>query len=175
MKDSIVIRNWRWDDFPQIVSRYYGFFKEVRHNPDLGIHLGPKKPSMAQEVEWFSRFYIDLLRGDAVASLAEVEGKVVGWAQVHKTDKRAELRHVGTFGICIIDGYRSQGIGTKLLKSLIKKSRGKFEIINLSVFAKNKAAIRLYEKCGFKKYGLEKRAIKRGRRYYDRYHMSLEL
>lgn len=175
MDGKVVIRDLEWEDFSQLVKGYYSFFEEVKQNPNVGIHLGNRKPSLAEEAKWFSSLYIDILNGDAVASIAEVGGKVVGICSIGKRDRRDELKHVGTLGIWITQGNRGRGIGTKLVNSCLKSAKSKFEIVDLTVFSKNKNAMRLYQRFGFKKYGFAKKAVKRGKLYMDKYLMSREL
>lgn len=175
MLENVVIRNLEWEDFRQLVAGYYSFFDELKRNPNLGIHVGGRRPDMAEEVDFFSRLYKKVLDKDAVASVAELDGKLVGICTVDRRDARPDNRHVGTLGIWILEGYRNSGIGTKLVKSCIKKSRGSFEIIDLTVFAGNRAALALYKSCGFEKYGFARKFVKRGNRYLDKYFMSLEL
>ena len=57
------------------------------------------------------------------------------------------------------------GIGTALMKDLVKRSKGRFEILVLDVMSINKAAMGLYKKLGFKVYGtLPKGYMRQGRR-----------
>ncbi len=171
----VTIRNLRWEDFRQHTKNFLSYYDEAKKNPNLGIMVGGKRPKMAEEIEWFSTLYKNTLKGDAVTSVAEADGKIVGMCNVITAEARAEVRHCGTLGIAIIKEYRGKGIGEKLIRHSIRKSRGKFEIIKLGAFANNAAAIRLYKKCGFREYGLGKRFIRRGDRYIDEVFMSMEL
>jgi RimJ/RimL family protein N-acetyltransferase len=175
MRDSVIIRDLRWEDFRQQTENFYGFYDEIKHNPNLGIFVGGKRPKMTDEVDWFSSLYKDLLVGDAVASVAEVGGMVVGMCEIIRGDKRVDKRHIGTLGIAIIKGHRGKGIGTKLIGSCLKKAKGKFDIVKLSAFATNPVAVKLYKNAGFREYGLGKKFIKRGKRYIDEYFLSIEL
>ena len=175
MSSPVVIRDVEWEDFRQHTRNFLSYYDEVKKNPDLGILVGGKKPKMTEEVEWFAGFYKRLLVGDAVASLAECDGKVVGMCDINRTVLREDVRHKGAMGIAILKDYRNMGIGTKLVKSCIKKARGRFEIITLSAFSSNKAALGLYEKCGFRRYGVGKRFIKRNGKYLDEVFLCLEL
>jgi RimJ/RimL family protein N-acetyltransferase len=175
MKESVTIRDLQWEDFEQHTKNFYGFYDELKQNPDLGILVGGKRPKMTEEVDWFASFYKNLLSGDAIASVAEVDGRIVGMCNITRVNKNVNVRHIGTLGIAIIKGQRGKGIGTKLISSCLKKAKGKFEIVKLSAFTVNPAAIRLYKNAGFEYYGTGKKFIKRGKRYIDEYFMSLEL
>lgn len=64
-------------------------------------------------------------------------------------------KHVSTLGIIIRKGYRRMGLGTYLIKEIIKLAKKELKtrpkIIKLSVYSGNKPAIQFYKKCGFKK------------------------
>ena len=78
--------------------------------------------------------------------------RVVGWAAVYRFDMPS-LSHNGKFGMSVLPEYREMGLGTKLLARILKTSRGKFRVLYLEVFWKNKRARRLYEKMGFVRCG----------------------
>ena len=53
-------------------------------------------------------------------------------------------------------------MGKALLLKTIEGCRGRFEVITLEVFSNNLAAKKLYEKVGFKTYGVLPGGVKRG-------------
>lgn len=70
-------------------------------------------------------------------------------------DDNAERR--GYLGIQLAQGYRGKGFGRKLMQAAIDDARRYgFEVIELTVFQSNIAAIELYEKLGFKHTGYGK-------------------
>lgn len=81
-----------------------------------------------------------------------------------------KLAHQSLFAIIIAKQYRSRGIGTILIKELIKlaKERFKLEIMHLEVYEGNPAQ-KLYERLGFVKYGVHKKFLKDlNGKYYDK-------
>lgn len=67
-------------------------------------------------------------------------------------------RHVARFGITVHDDYQNQGLGTILTMYMVEiaKERG-IKKVSLEVLVDNERAIKVYERCGFKKEGrLEK-------------------
>ena len=96
------------------------------------------------------------------------ENKIIGTLKYSTIYDRIEIDN-----IFVEENYRRKGIGNKLLIELINlaKNRNKNEII-LEVNDKNEAAIKLYEKNGFKNIGIRKK-------YYNNTHdaniMSLSL
>ncbi|WP_430252626.1 GNAT family N-acetyltransferase [Providencia vermicola] len=71
--------------------------------------------------------------------------------------------------------FRGLGVAEKLLQSVKNYAREHVEQIMLSVVDGNIAAIKLYEKQGFKIYGVEPRALKEGSEYRDEILMALIL
>jgi ribosomal protein S18 acetylase RimI-like enzyme len=71
--------------------------------------------------------------------------------------------------------YRGQNVGETLLRHLLKYafSLEGIEQVQLSVIANNKRAIKLYEKLGFKTFGVQARYFKVGGAYMDQQCMQL--
>ncbi len=67
------------------------------------------------------------------------------------------------------------GLGTALVAQVIEHAAQVVEEVRLTVVASNTAAVRLYARAGFEQYGLERRALKVGDRYYDELLMALAL
>lgn len=77
-------------------------------------------------------------------------------------------RHKGTLvGMYVRDSARGRGAGQALIEALLVEAAGKVEQVNLVVSERNLAARRLYERCGFTAYGLEKRSLKYRDQYFD--------
>ena len=88
--------------------------------------------------------------------IAKLNGKIVGFAGVIDTVDQLEITN-----IVVKKDFRKKGIGNELLEQLIKlaKENGK-DKITLEVNSTNLAAIKLYEKNGFKNVGFR-------RKYYN--------
>ena len=74
---GIIIRELEPSDFVDIVGYYFRFYEEVKENPLFGVVLSSKKPSMNDELRWFSGLYDAVVRGDTVAFVAEARGRAV--------------------------------------------------------------------------------------------------
>lgn len=72
-----------------------------------------------------------------------------------------KFKHHALFAIIVSEDYRNKGIGTILLKDVIRRAKEDFnlEIIFLETFHEN-PAVRFYERLGFKKFGVHKKFIK---------------
>ena len=101
--------------------------------------------------------------------------RIVGDACIEGTGN-PRFRHRATLAISVEKAYWGQGIGTSLISRLISfaKDAG-IEIISLDVRADNYNAIRLYEKFGFKRYGVFEKYFKIGSQYADAVYMNLYL
>ena len=61
------------------------------------------------------------------------------------------------YNIAVIPEYRKKGIGTELMKTLLKYSnKNKLEFLSLEVRESNFEAISIYKNLGFKKMGVRK-------------------
>jgi ribosomal protein S18 acetylase RimI-like enzyme len=169
------IRELEWKDYPHLAENYFALYDEVKENPDLGISLLPERPTMSEEADWFVHLFRRVLDGTCVAAVAEEDGKAVGLCTVDRKAPQSEGRHIGVLGISVARAWRGRGIGRALLQDVISRSRGKFELIELAVYASNDAARQLYRSVGFRPWGTLPKGIRRGERHIDLEHMVLEL
>lgn len=89
-----------------------------------------------------------------------------------------KIKHKGNLvGVYCDPNYRKLGITQQLIQKIIDvvTEQGLIKTINLSVLSENNAAISLYKKLGFSKYGVEPKALYDGTIYYDEDLMILEL
>ena len=104
--------------------------------------------------------------------VALAEGNVVGWCDIYPSAFEG-FRHKGTLGMGIIQEYRGQGIGQRLMKAALAAGRRYgFKRVELDVFASNKPAIKLYKKLGFATEGRKRNARKIDGRYDDIFVMA---
>jgi ribosomal protein S18 acetylase RimI-like enzyme len=125
-----------------------------------------RKVSEKEESKYVRNLIHKIENKKSVALVAEQDGKILGFGDVHKNPLDA-LRYVGSFGIGIRKEARGMGIGEKLAGLLIKeaKKKLKIKIIELHVFANNTPAINLYKKLGFEEVG----RIRKGNYYYGKF------
>lgn len=105
------------------------------------------------EKEWVRQFD----GTSCVLFIAEVDGRLVGQADVHpgRTPKES---HVGTLGIAIRDRYRGLGLGRALMEQCLEWMRDRqFKKACLQVFSTNARAIALYRSMGFEIEGIRPR------------------
>jgi ribosomal protein S18 acetylase RimI-like enzyme len=94
-----------------------------------------------------------------------------------RREQRVKTGHKAfVFGMYVLPEHRRQGVGRALLETVISRATELgVRQVNLSVTHANKAAVRLYESCGFERFGLEKDAFRIGHDFYDVAHMALRL
>lgn len=116
--------------------------------------------SLKDEKKWLDNILNGSIKGDKVYLLAECDKKIIGSASVErKTEQRRT--HVGGFGICILQEFTGIGVGRRMMSVLEKEARGmKLNMLELSVFGKNKIAQDLYKKMEFRVAGKFPKAIK---------------
>jgi len=88
------------------------------------------------------------------------------------------VRHKGAFlGVYVAPAGRGQGAGGRYYarRSAQVRALPGLEQIALSMVKENAAALRLYRALGFVEYGLERRALHVGNRYYDETPLALKL
>jgi RimJ/RimL family protein N-acetyltransferase len=90
---------------------------------------------------------------------------------------RAKNRHkAAVVGMYVVHEQMGRGIGGALLKALVEDARAsRLELLVLTVTEGDSAALRLYERCGFRSFGIEPHAIKVDDRTYAKNHMYLTL
>ncbi len=100
--------------------------------------------------------YLHTMLGQHGIMLHALDGdRLVGWCDVRKHDA-PPMAHCGTLGMGIIEGYRGQGLGKRLLgatlNAIVASDLG-IERIELSVWRSNTRAQALYRSFGFVEEG----------------------
>ena len=115
-----------------------------------------------------------LLAGAGVQYVAlDDAGEVVGWCDVVRFDQEG-FSHSWRLGMGLLPAFRGRGIGRRLAEAAIAAARERgAERIELEVFASNTRAIALYERLGFVREGVKRRARKLGGDYDDDVIMAL--
>lgn len=108
-----------------------------------------------------------------LALVAERGGEVVGSAGLHP-GIAVRRRHVAMLGISVAAPHIGTGVGTALMQGLIDYADhwGQLLRIELTVFADNQRAIRLYERFGFEHEGRARAYALRDGRYEDVLYMA---
>jgi putative acetyltransferase len=91
--------------------------------------------------------------------VAEAEGEAIGLAGLSVGQGR--LRHSGHVFLFVAREHQRKGVGTRLLETLLDVADRWLLLrrVELTVFAENERAWRLYERNGFEKEGLRKLSV----------------
>ena len=91
---------------------------------------------------------------------ATLNGVPVGIANIYVPVYK-RFAHQCLFAIVVDEKHRGKGIGSAFMGEIIKQAKERFhiEMLHLEVY-KGNPAIRLYERLGFKEYGIHKRFFK---------------
>jgi L-phenylalanine/L-methionine N-acetyltransferase len=106
--------------------------------------------------------------------LAFVDGAVAGHAGLHPWGKSPRRAHVRGLGMAVQGRYQGQGVGTALMQALMDLADKWLPVtrIELTVFADNERAVKLYRKFGFEIEGTHKAYALRDGKYVDTYAMA---
>ncbi|MBO3753367.1 MAG: GNAT family N-acetyltransferase [Candidatus Brockarchaeota archaeon] len=118
-------------------------------------------PSEENADKWISFIRDTLVRGKSFLFLAKIGNKPIGFCTSSIFETPLEVSEpMGSINdLYVLPEFRRRGVGRKLMVESLRKLKAKgVEAIRLSVLKENKAAVRLYEKLGFKiyQYGMEK-------------------
>lgn len=87
--------------------------------------------------------------------VAEIQGKVVGWASLSKFSDRCAYARTAELSFYVKDGFRGMGIGKKLLESILLKGKeaGLHTVIS-KITSNNETSLHLHEEAGFEYIGV---------------------
>ena len=119
-----------------------------------------KKLNLKEERTYLKQILKEMKEGTRVDLVLDIDGKICGSARVSLLNEKTK-GHVSELGISLIKDIRGRGLGEKLLRKIIEKAQKelKIKIVTLYAYSKNKVAINLYKKVGFKKLGTIKKGI----------------
>ena len=117
-----------------------------------------KAPTREEEQEWFTGVLKDIKEGNKTYMAVFVDNAYAGSGEIRRGKGRR--KHTGEVGLSLGSAFRSEGIGTELLRTLVDEGRASgLRLLTLNCFETNDAALRVYEKVGFKKAGVIPGAI----------------
>lgn len=127
--------------------------------------------SSPQEAEDSAQRWISFCRYNCSLTAVK-DGEVIGLSTLYLQPYR-KLIHQSEMGIIVRRGFRSSGIGSLLLSSIMNLAKEKhgIELLHLQVTAHN-PAIRLYKRFGFREFGRQTHWIKNQGAYTGRVFME---
>lgn len=106
--------------------------------------------------------------------VAERDGRVLGSAGLHPTGPALRRRHAAMLGVSVAPEAQGQGVGRALMTALCDYADRWAQLLRLelTVYADNERAIRLYRSLGFEQEGLHRGYALRDGRYVDAFSMA---
>ncbi|EJZ18029.1 GNAT family N-acetyltransferase [Rhizobium sp. Pop5] len=105
--------------------------------------------------------------------VAVIADEVIGWCDISRHFFPSHA-HRGRLGMGILPAYRGRGLGRRLIETTLRTAReAGFARVELDVYEDNSRAIALYEKVGFKREGIIRRAARIDGRFIDAIGMAL--
>ena len=100
--------------------------------------------------------------------IAKINGKIVGWAALSDVSDRCVYSGVAEVSIYVDIEYWGQGIGDRLLKSLIKESESAgIWTLQAGIFSENESSIKLHQRNGFRIIGIREKIGKMETKWRD--------
>lgn len=172
MAEALAIREMAAPDLPA--------YKALRDGL-LAAHPEAFSSDAETERERAPETYLARVAGPGAAwpfTLVAWRGGTLAGAITCEREARIKTRHIGHIvGMMVPPEARGAGVGSALLDACIARCRASREVglLTLSVTSGNEAALRLYERAGFVRYGRLERAIRVGNRYHAKDLMVLDL
>lgn len=166
---DITLRLINKDDAKGILRMWNSIVREDDFIMDI------KPDTLKSEIKWVEEEITKLKKHQKIQLIAIYNNKIIGQCALQKAKGRKT--HVAKYGLSIMDGFRSQSIGTILSEETIKLAKKYLgiKLIKLSLMEDNKRALRLYKKLGFKKVGIIPGAVLKKGRYIGQLYMYKEL
>jgi ribosomal protein S18 acetylase RimI-like enzyme len=126
-------------------------------------------------MEWWEKRLGD--NDDSLVLGALEDGKLVG-AVGMAFEQREKTRHkASVFGMYVAPIARGRGAGRALIHQALAAARQTpgIELVVLTVSDGNQSAIALYERAGFRTFGIEPKAIRVGDRFIAKVHMACQI
>jgi len=159
--EKVVIRKPKKGDEKDLMIFYNSLVEEKT------MTLAVKKVTLKKEREFVQKCLKQEKEKTGVHFALEINEIILGMSGV--TIDGVITHHVGRFGIILKKEARGKGLGFKLAKTVISEAKKKLKvkIVTLNVSHRNKVAIGLYKKLGFKEVGIIKKALNFFGRYDD--------
>ncbi|MCX6732878.1 MAG: GNAT family protein [Candidatus Roizmanbacteria bacterium] len=147
---DILIRHVRRDDVERLLH-----FMNTISTEQTYIMMQGEQMSLEEESRYIENFMHKVANRLAVKLLVFHGEELIGVGDIVVKEKIE--KHIGVFGLIISKEWRQKGLGSFLMNKVIEEAQKNItglQIITLGVFSNNPVARKLYEKIGFKEYGL---------------------
>jgi ribosomal protein S18 acetylase RimI-like enzyme len=135
----------------------------------------PEERAKEPDAWWLKR--IADPNGQSLALGAFLDGRLVGTAAVEFSVKPKTRHKAHLIGMFVHASCRGQGAGARLVQAALSVATARLEVrlVTLTVTEGNAAAVGLYERCGFRRFGVEPMSIATPAGYHSKIHMWFPL
>jgi len=146
--NNVTFRYLRENDLDAMLSYINTLIAE---DTFIGLYGAPL--TLEEEKKHLDETIESMKKGDKIVIVVEINGQYVGSGDLRRETVRRK-KHGGNIGISLLQEYREDGIGTKLLTHLIAEGKKLgLSLLHLTCLENNDRALHLYEKLGFKRCG----------------------
>jgi len=173
---KVTLRVIRWEDLDGLLWFINSLVREKQGDSRSGLYSGfDTKVTREEEARWLAQTLVEIEGGEVINAIAEIDGKIIANGEVTR-GRYKDTRHHGHVGLTMISGYRGQGIGRRIIETLVRESRRTgLKTLEAEFLAENETARRAYQKGGFKQAGIIPHKIFRDGKYFDGLIMAREL
>ncbi len=145
---TITIRAFQQADWPLVQTIY-----------QQGIDT--KDATFQKKAKSWDQWHRSTLPVCRLVAVAGDNETVVGWAALSSVSRRQVYTGVAEVSIYVSLTQQGQGIGQKLLQTLIAESeKNEIWMLQAGIFPENGGSITLHKKCGFREVGLREKVGK---------------
>lgn len=149
--------------------------KALGEHPEVYGSAVEEQTALAPEY-WEQRMRQGAAGRHGVTYVAEADGQLVGMAALVREQGRKMEHSAQLVSVYVHPDWRGMGIIDKLLEACLAFARELgLRNLKLYVVVSNLAALRVYQRAGFRVYGVEPDAIYEHNRYYDEFMMIYHL
>lgn len=144
---------------------------EWRNESDLIAMLGApfRYINLTVDEKWYESYLANRSNTVRCAIVTDTDDTIIGLVSITSIN---QLNQSGTFHIMIGDkDNRGKGAGSFAVKEILKHAFYNLNLrrIELDVLSTNIAAQKLYEKCGFVREGIKRKAVYKQGKFIDMY------
>ncbi|ADI84692.2 GNAT family N-acetyltransferase [Geobacter sulfurreducens] len=160
-------------DLRQIEENDLALVMEWRNRPDIKeCFFNRTTLTIDGQLKWYEKYLQDA--SDIMLMILTKEQEPIGTMALYNIDP---INLKAEYGRALIasSAYRGKGYAKEALDLLLQYAFGALKLnrVQLEVFNDNSAAIKLYERCGFVKEGVQREAFYDGFKYRDVLMMSI--
>lgn len=174
--NEIIIRPPLKGDLP-VARKFQSFINSLVE--EKAMITTNRKMTLKQEIGFLKNELKQVKNKKVIKLIAEDKEKKIIAGMASTRLNSGNQGHVGILGILIAKNYRRMGLGTFLMREIIKSAKKELKprpkIIRLSVYHTNKPALKLYKKFGFKKVARIPRQLQHKGKLLDEVVMILDL